>query len=310
MSKPKSTSIRSRMAEWLAAGTLGVANYPGRRQVWRLARNPRLQGDQRFTVDREDGTALDCWYSPAATDSNAPTSAGPRPLPLVMLHGWFEVKEHYITNARRFNALGRDVILFDHRAHGRSTGRRATFGLEEKSDLQAVIDYAFANGLFTGTQVVTLGFSMGAATVIEHAAIDHRVAGTAALAPFVNFRQAVESYRRNLAPWMGREWLANGFERHMRRVGLEFDSASPLVAVEKLDRPLLLIQGGRDRALPPKVHCEPLADGKQTGRLERLTVHKARHGTLTRKSWPELNAAVDAFFSSLDVVTSPPTATA
>ena len=58
------------------------------------------------------------------------------------------------------------VLLYDARGHGRSTGR-TTLGDREVLDVDAAVAHARAHG---ARRVATVGFSMGAAAVVRHAA--------------------------------------------------------------------------------------------------------------------------------------------
>lgn len=78
-------------------------------------------------------------------------------------------------NADWFAQAGR-VVLFDQRGHADSGGR-CSFGLNEPLDLDAAV--AWAREL-SPNPVVTVGFSMGAASAVRHAALSQNVGvGTA-----------------------------------------------------------------------------------------------------------------------------------
>lgn len=284
-------------ASWLATTigrvTLRFSGYPGRSVIgapWRM--QAERYGGYPFRVRGADGVELEAWFSPAAAGT-APENAAP-PLPIVMLHGWIEVKELHMRRARQLNELGHDVILFDHRAHGRSTGRWATFGYREREDLAAVIGHARDRGM-VGRKVITMGFSMGGATALQHAPTDADVAGVVAFAPFVDLREAVRSFRFKLAPWIGERWLMSGIERAMEEVGFGYEDASTLDAIRCLERPVLLIEGGRDTNLPPRWHTQKLAEAKPGGHVELVTVAEATHCGLCRRTWPGLDRTVHAF---------------
>lgn len=69
-------------------------------------------------------------------------------------------------NAEWFGVDGR-VVLFDQRGHGESGGK-CSFGMNEPLDLDAAV--AWAREL-SPNPVVTVGFSMGAASAVRHAAL-------------------------------------------------------------------------------------------------------------------------------------------
>lgn len=283
------------LATMVARAALRWSGYPGRRLLGAPRRKTSLQrGGQRFTVTTPDGVTLDAWYSPA---SPTPGSA-PAKLPVVMLHGWIEVKEFHFGRAWSLNRAGHDVILFDHRAHGCSKGRCATFGVRERHDLAAVVQAATERG-YIHDRYITFGYSMGAATALQHAPDDPRVAGVIAFAPFAEFTEAINSFRVKFAPWMDRRWLLRGFERATREAGFRMQEASTLEAVRRLETPLLLVEAGRDVNLPPEHHVRKVAEAKHRGPMQYVCIDEATHCSLCRRVWPELNETVAAFCAGL-----------
>lgn len=290
----EATAQPSWLATRVAHRALRWSTWPGRKFAGAWHRKEgRRRGGLPFTVRTSDGVQLAAWRSPANPQSPAVRSGEPR-LPVVMLHGWLEVKECHFRAAWRLNDAGHDVILFDHRAHGNSTGTHATFGISERHDLSAVIDEA-QQRFGIQTQLITAGYSMGAATVLQHAPMDERVAAVIAMAPFVDFDRAIRSFRTKLAPWMGERWILSGFERAIGDLGFTTAQASTLEAMQRIEVPVLLIEGGRDVNLPPDIHVRPLEQAKTRGLLETMCINDATHGSICRRYWPELDEAIRAF---------------
>ncbi len=260
----------------------------------------RLHGE-RFTVVTEDGIKLDALYLPPAAEAcnnGNETNDGngeltPR-LPIVMVHGYLETKEAHLGRAATFTKAGHGVVLFDLRAHGRSGGTCTTFGVRERHDLASVIDAAQQQG-YIGDEVMTLGFSLGGGTVLQHAAIDKRVARVAALAPFGDMAGAVASYRRLYAPWAREAWVTRGFDVATHRTGFAVAQASTLQAVEQIDVPLLLIVGKRDMNLSAAQHTHRLADAKTRGSCRVVEVPMAGHFTLMRLPWKQVALELATF---------------
>ncbi|MFW5681848.1 MAG: alpha/beta hydrolase [Phycisphaeraceae bacterium] len=291
---------RRTWASHVAKAVICGSGYPGRRLVGTFHRKrSRQKGGRRFTAEAVDGVKLDGWFLPRSADA-------PRRTPLVMVHGWMEMKEFHFAPARRLTEQGHDVVLFDHRNHGNSGGKGTTFGVLERHDVQRVIDAAIENGMIA-PPCVTLGFSLGAATVLQHAPLDERVAGVVAIAPFIDFRTAVESFRLRLAPWMDSPWLQAGFDRAASEHGFAMDEASTLDMVHRLEKPVLMVEGGRDRVLPPTHHTEKLAAAIDPALLERVHVPEANHYNLGRRPWPEVTEAIRVFCNRLPPTGEQPT---
>jgi pimeloyl-ACP methyl ester carboxylesterase len=282
----------SRLATLVGWVTLRLSNYPMRHWLGSSHRaRSRGEGGYGFKVKAGDGVRLHVWHMPAE-------AGAPARLPIVMSHGWLEIKEFHFDRARALTRLGHDVILFDHRGHGRSDAATTSFGVSERRDLRAVLDASQRRGLIQG-RAITVGFSMGAATCLQQAVDDPRIAGVVAFAPFVDLRQAIRTFRDKLAARVPDDWLLAGFEKATAQAGYQVDEASTRAAIERLTQPVLLVQAGGDRNLPPETHIEPLAAAKQQGTLQRFTVEEATHMTLCRSAWPGLDETVQRFCREL-----------
>lgn len=283
----------ARTALLLARISLRFSTYPGRRLIGAKRRKMSLAaGGRRFAVTAADGTQLDAWFSPARRGTQTPGQ--PKKLPVVLMHGWIETKEFHFPRAWRLNRAGHDVILFDHRAHGCSQGRCATFGVLERQDAAAVIAAATEQGLIRD-RYISFGYSMGAATAIQHAPMCPRVAAVVAFAPFGEYTEAINSFREKFAPWIDRAWLMRGFGQAAREAGFELREASTLEAWRRLNVPVLMVEGDCDTNLPPCHHTQKLAKIAREAPLELITIQGATHCGLTRRTWPKLDDQVAAF---------------
>ena len=255
-----------------------------------LCGDVRRFGLTSFTIESRDGTKIDVAHLPAAEPNGR--------LPVLFMHGWLEVKEYHVRRAMQMTALGHDVVLFDHRAHGRSEGRETTFGVREKEDASAVVDEVIRRELI-GERIIAMGHSLGGATALQQAAADPRVTGVVAFAPFGTLRDAIDSFRDQLAPWMSSPWLMRGFERAAFEAGFDLDHACTITAAQKLTVPVMLIDAGRDRSLPTALHATRIVESMTTAKFVRFTVPEASHVNLVRNNWPGLSEAVDRFCAEL-----------
>jgi len=143
-----------------------------------------------------------------------------------------------------------DVLAFDFRGHGESAGR-TTFGRDELVDLDALVGYARDLGYRT---VVTLGSSMGGATVLRYAGLAGGVDGVATVGAFAASRplgRPATTLALHLAfnSALGRAWVQRAYGT---RVGtLDIDAAQPIDLVDRIAPiPLLLIHGAWDPLIP------------------------------------------------------------
>jgi len=111
------------------------------------------------TLRAFDGLELKGWFIPAARSSNKLA---------VLVHGYTSSGPNEFGGFLKFyhEELGYNVLLPDHRAHGRSEGKRIGFAALEWRDIFGWAEM-FVKRLGPDTQVVLHGISMGAATVMN-----------------------------------------------------------------------------------------------------------------------------------------------
>lgn len=175
-------------------------------------------------------------------------------------------------NAEWFSQAGR-VVLFDQRGHAESKGK-CSFGLNEPMDLDAAV--AWAREL-SDRPVVTVGFSMGAASAVRHAALSQNVGVGTPIDARLPIEQAPDAtiiiggvaqwyyqgtevmqqlHRLSSSPW-GRLLI-----KWRRKVTLDLHAWAPMgsprellpidptEAASHVRRPFLVVQGELDHYFP------------------------------------------------------------
>jgi len=171
-----------------------------------------------------------------------------------------------------FIQKGFNVLLIDHRNHGKSGGTNTTFGYFEKKDLVKWIDWIKERkqGL-----IGTHGESMGAATVIQHASIDDRIDFVVADCP----------YRSVYSEFTHRVWKDYHFPPflilwissilHFISGNGLFSSISPIRVINKFKAPLFLIHGLADDYIKPSHSVDMFDERNKDKRL--YLVPEAKH---------------------------------
>lgn len=162
-------------------------------------------------------------------------------------HGVHEPATRAVLTA--FAAHG-GVAAVDFRGHGRSGGR-SSVGRDETLDLDAVVRWTRDQGY---GQVTVVGFSMGAAIALRHAAI-----GSTPGDAVVSVSSPSRWYIRESAPMRRVQWLLEsplglvvGRALGVRLGGPWFDlPASPVEAIGAISGPVLLIHGTVDHYFHP-----------------------------------------------------------
>ncbi len=143
-----------------------------------------------FTLPREDvkfetsdGVSISGWWIPAAHPRGS----------VVMIHGLNRTRIEMAKKVEPLHAWGLNCLLIDLRHHGDSGGDGTTFGLKEKLDARAAVDFALSK---SSGPVVLWGVSMGGATATLAAADDARVAGLIADSSYDSVPNTVRHHLR------------------------------------------------------------------------------------------------------------------
>jgi uncharacterized protein len=212
---------------------------------------------------------------------------------VVIVHGITYSRFGSVKYMPVFRKRGFNVLIYDHRYHGRSGGPNCTFGYYEKHDLKAVVDWALAR-LGPGGTVGTHGESLGGATVLQHAALDERLAFVVADCPFSDLTEELRyrlkaEYHLPAFPLMP---LANLFSRLI--TGMTFDQVSPIRDLPAVTTPVLLAHGLQDRYVLPAM-SQALYAVKQRGVRQLYLVPEAKHAEAWWKNPAEYDRQVGEF---------------
>lgn len=201
-----------------------------------------------------------------------------------------------------FRKLGFNVLLYDHRFHGRSGGRNTTFGYYEKYDLKAVADWAFQKQGGAGI-VGVHGESLGGAIALQYAAIDERAAFVVSDCSFSDLTELLK-YRLDYDYHLPAPLfipLADFFCTLLS--GMSFSTVSPIRDVRILQLPVLFIHGKEDRYIPPEM-SQRLFNAKVLGIRQIYLVPDARHADSFTKHPIEYEKQVDQFLTRLGMDSS------
>ncbi|MBI2417682.1 MAG: alpha/beta fold hydrolase [Ignavibacteriales bacterium] len=152
---------------------------------------------EKFNVWTKDSIELKGWF--------VYTHLQPAKGTIFLLHGIGDSKTSMIPMAVKFASEGYNCILFDHRAHGESTGINCTFGYYEKFDYQTIIDSAIVR--YPHSQPYGFfGNSLGAAITVQVMSIDRRIKAGVVQSCFGNLRETIHDYFKKITyislPWI------------------------------------------------------------------------------------------------------------
>jgi len=185
---------------------------------------------------------------------------------VVIVHGFAAGKDDdgVVGVAEALAGHGFDVVTYDGRGHGASGGT-CTLGELERHDVAAVV----AHTRERADRVVLVGASMGAVAALRHAVADPTLAGVVT----VSCPATWEMPRTPLA------LLATGLTRTRagRRVAAAWlrvrvdplwtNPEPPCDLVGRLDIPIVVLHGARDRFIPPRAGARLHASARDPRRL-------------------------------------------
>jgi pimeloyl-ACP methyl ester carboxylesterase len=224
--------------------TYEAVNYDIAADAVLQSQNPDMEhcASQGSTAGSEvvtaDGIRIAGWYVPAAD------GAGPTGTTVILVHGWGANKSEVLKYAVPLHATF-NVVALDERDGGRSGQADSTFGLREKLDVKAVIDWLVRTK--HPAHIAVMGNSMGGGAATLAAAEDMRIEALildsthAHVSNILERRLEVDAGHPSLP---GTPAILAGI---WVRTGIDLMEADPIAAIPALGhRPLLLIHGAAD----------------------------------------------------------------
>jgi fermentation-respiration switch protein FrsA (DUF1100 family) len=210
-------------------------------------------GDEVVT---SDGIRLAGWYIPAGN------GAGPTAPTIVLMHGITSSKAGILKYGEGLHA-DFNLVAFDQRNSGRSTGSVMTAGIKEAIDLRTMIDWLVDTK--HPSHIGVLANSLGAFASVGESVDDSRVEALVLDSMHTRVRYQLEQRLKHAGhpPYPGVWAIDIGM---WFRTGVDVNSRDPVDIIGQYgDRPLLITHGTADNEdLPERTQAfyeEALADG-------------------------------------------------
>lgn len=175
--------------------------------------------------------------------SNAWTAA-PRGT-VVLLHGYGLAQFAMAPWAMRLAEDGWRCVLVDLRGHGKSTGRRIYFGVQETLDLSQLLDALAREGQLA-EPITAIGESYGAALALRWKGIDPRIGRVVAIAPYPVLSNAVLNICHDYAKWLPAGLVRAGLRKLPAVLQVAPDQLDPTTALAQRPVPALFVAGAND----------------------------------------------------------------
>lgn len=220
----------------------------------------------------------------------------------LMMHGYRGRAERDLCGGvQRCFKLGRNALIIDQRACGKSEGKVITFGINEMRDCLSWIDFII-NHFGKDTKIILTGISMGASTVLMAAGekLPQNVVGVLADCGFTDAKTIIKKTIRDMKLPAN---LLYPFVRLGARLYGKFnvEENSAIEAVKNCTLPVIFFHGEADDFVPCDMSKENYTACASPKKL--ITVPGAGHGLsypVNQKSYLE---AVADFFTSNGIET-------
>ena len=195
----------------------------------------------------------------------------------LMLHGYRGLAERDLCGGiQRCFRLGRNALLVDQRACGKSQGKVITFGIRERRDCLDWVQLLIRE-FGSDVKIILTGISMGASTVLMASAMElpENVIGIIADCGFTSPKAIIKKVIRQMKLPAD---LAYPFVKLGARLygGFDLEEASAIEAIKKCRVPVFLAHGEADDYVPYEMSLENFAACTAPKRL--LTVPDTGHG--------------------------------
>lgn len=183
---------------------------------------------------------------------------------LVLVHGIDASREvafggGMVDLAVALQAAGYQVVMVDLRGHGASGEGHYAFGLKERYDVIAAVDYLVRERGVRPGHVGALGVSLGAAAAILAAAVDGRIGAVWSDSSYAEVYPIVVQ-TVTFAGGLPAFFLPGMRLMYRLRFGFDLVGARPAATVADLEpMPLMIVHGDADR-LVPIAHARVLAE--------------------------------------------------
>lgn len=221
--------------------------HPAREQS---AMTPASRGLEyaRVSFDTGDDIRLVGWWMPAREPVGT----------VVFLHGYTASKSQSLSVAPFLVRSHFNVLAFDFRAHGESGGTFTSLGVREAKDVRAALDFLRATGVDMD-HVALFGWSMGAAAAINAMPDAPEVRAVVADSSFARLSNVVSAHLDGLTGLPPYPFVPLIVHFASQMTDTSPGENEPAREAERIERPLLVIQGARDGLADPDANGEVLA---------------------------------------------------
>lgn len=246
-----------------------------------------LPAPENVTIDTGE-VALAGWFFENPAEGNCG---------VILLHGHTGTRYGAIRFAPLFWGHGCDIVAFDARYHGESSGDYGTYGYHESDDTLAVVDWLATQSDIPSENIGLMGTSYGASTVLQAAAKRSDLAFVAADSSFEDLITIVTLQGvRQYGPWV-KLFVPGAFLLASWRADFDPAATSPMLAAQQIAIPVFISHSLQDSYTPPN-HSEAIfANVPHERKVLHLTDWGAEHSGSIDTNFAGYQAQIDSFLA-------------
>lgn len=216
---------------------------------------------------------------------------------IIISHGYVN-HIPYLKYVNLFYKKEFNVLVYDMRGFGKSSGDETTYGYYEKYDLSSCIDWVI-NRCGSDCIIGLFGDNIGAAVSIQTMQVDQRASFCIADSSFTDLPTWLKKSMKK-EKYIIPVCLKYAYKNILNtvRTGIPYSSISPIKAVREIEKPILFLHGRNDEVIPCEM-SERLYDNKK-GIKELKIFEKGNHVTSYTKDKQEYENIVAQFLNKME----------
>lgn len=217
-------------------------------------RRPNLHTPRTLGMDFDnvalttsDGLTLRAWWIPAKITTERPTSTST----MLVCHGVGANRDDLLRYYSFLHDGGYNILSWDWRGHGDSDWAKVTFGLEEKRDVRAALDWLASHKPGPSKWIGALAISMGAGIMLQSTAVCPEIQALVLDSPFASVRTMLPHKFVFLPEWARGPASSVASFYGALIMGTSVDAVAPIDHVAAFaPRPIFVVHGTADRVIP------------------------------------------------------------
>ena len=168
---------------------------------------------------------------------------------VVLLHGYALAQFSMMPWALQLAQEGWRCVLVDLRGHGKSNGKRISYGLHEVPDLSQLLDQLAHDGQLQ-EPMAAIGESYGAVMALRWQPSEPRLRAVVAITPYASLSNAVLNIRSQYAGWLPQWLLRAGLKKLPAVLGATADELDTTTVLSRHPVRALFVAADGDKIAP------------------------------------------------------------